>query len=64
MAKVAEINGYPGPAPVLDLATQLGLTPDQLQQVTAIFERISAAALKPQKAAGTAFSDCVLGKYG
>jgi hypothetical protein len=44
MAKAAELNGYPGPAHVLSLATQLGLTPDQHQQVTAIFERMSAAA--------------------
>jgi hypothetical protein len=44
MAKAAELNGYPGPAHVLDLATQLGLTPDQLQQVTTIFERMNAAA--------------------
>jgi hypothetical protein len=44
MAKAAELNGYPGPAHVLRLATQLGLTPDQVQQVTAIFERMSAAA--------------------
>jgi hypothetical protein len=44
MAKAAELNGYPGPAHVLDLATQLRLTPDQLQQVTAIHERMSAAA--------------------
>jgi hypothetical protein len=44
MAKAAELNGYPGPAHVLGLATQLGLTPDQFQQVTAIFERMSAAA--------------------
>jgi hypothetical protein len=26
MAKVAELNGYPGPAHVLQLANQLGLT--------------------------------------
>jgi hypothetical protein len=44
MAKAAELNGYPGPAHVLGLATQLGLTPNQLQQITAIFERMSAAA--------------------
>jgi hypothetical protein len=44
MAKAAELNGYPGPTHVLGLATQLGLTPDQLQRVTAIFERMSAAA--------------------
>jgi hypothetical protein len=44
MAKAAELNGYPGPAHVLSLARELALTPDQLQQVTAIFERMSAAA--------------------
>jgi Spy/CpxP family protein refolding chaperone len=44
MAKAAELNGYPGPAHVLTLARQLGLTESQLQQVTAIYERMSAAA--------------------
>jgi len=29
LAKVAELNGYPGPAHVLELATQLQLTPQQ-----------------------------------
>jgi hypothetical protein len=44
MAKAAELNGYPGPAHVLALAKQLALTTDQLEHVTAIFERMSAAA--------------------
>jgi Spy/CpxP family protein refolding chaperone len=44
MAKAAELNGYPGPAHVLALAAQLGLTEDQQRQVTAIFDRMSAAA--------------------
>ena len=44
MAKAAELNGYPGPAHVLALAAQLGLTENQLQRVTAIFEGMSAAA--------------------
>jgi len=44
VAKAAELNGYPGPAHGLRLATQLGLTPDQVRQATAIFERMSAAA--------------------
>jgi hypothetical protein len=43
MAKAAELNGYPGPTHVLGLATQLGLTPDQLQRVTAIFERMMSS---------------------
>ena len=49
-AKPAELNGYPGPKHVLDLAVQLKLTADQRQQVQAIFDRMSAAA-KPLGAA-------------
>jgi Spy/CpxP family protein refolding chaperone len=44
MAKAAELNGYPGPVHVLDLARELGLTADQRQQIQAIFDRMSAAA--------------------
>jgi Spy/CpxP family protein refolding chaperone len=44
MAKAAELNGYPGPVHVLTLTKQLGLTDSQQRQVTAIFERMSAAA--------------------
>src|ERR1700722_7440616 len=46
MAKAAELNGYPGPAHVLELASQLALTPDQVQQITAIRNRMSHAAKK------------------
>jgi len=44
MAKAAELNGYPGPVHVLALAKQLDLSESQLQLVTAIYERMSAAA--------------------
>jgi Spy/CpxP family protein refolding chaperone len=44
-AKAAELNGYPGPKHVLDLAQQLKLTEIQRQQVQAIFDRMSAAAM-------------------
>ena len=44
MAKAAELNGYPGPIHVLALVAQLGLTESQHREVTAIFERMSAAA--------------------
>jgi len=44
MAKAAELNGYPGPAHVLALAKELGLSESQLRQVTAIHDRMSAAA--------------------
>ena len=44
MAKAAELNGYPGPVHVLTLAQQLGVTESQHQQVTAIYDRMNAAA--------------------
>ena len=44
MAKAAELNGYPGPAHVLTLAAQLGLAESQWQEVSAIFDRMNAAA--------------------
>ena len=44
MAKAAELNGYPGPLHVLQLAAQLGLTDAQRHDVQAIFDRVSAAA--------------------
>jgi hypothetical protein len=44
MAKAAELNGYPGPAHVLQLAGPLGLTDAQRRDVQAIFNRMSAAA--------------------
>jgi Spy/CpxP family protein refolding chaperone len=44
LAKAAELNGYPGPAHVRALAKQLRLSEDQLAQITAIFDRMSAAA--------------------
>ena len=43
-AKAAELNGYPGPKHVLDLADHLKLTADQQQKIEAIFDRMSAAA--------------------
>jgi Spy/CpxP family protein refolding chaperone len=43
-AKAAELNGYPGPKHVLDFARQLKLTAAQLEQVQAIFEKMSVAA--------------------
>ncbi len=44
LAKAAELNGYPGPAHVRALAKQLRLSDEQLHQITAIFERMNAAA--------------------
>ena len=45
MAKAAELNGYPGHLHVLALARDLRLAETQVSQVTAIRNRMSAAAL-------------------
>jgi Spy/CpxP family protein refolding chaperone len=44
-AKAAELNHYPGPRHVLDLANKLALTPEQLRQTRAIFETMHAQAV-------------------
>jgi Spy/CpxP family protein refolding chaperone len=44
LAKAAELNGYPGPAHVLELSEQLALSPAQRQQTEAIFGRMQDEA--------------------
>ena len=44
LAKAAELNHYPGPRHVLDLAADLELAPGQRAEVQAVFERMQAAA--------------------
>jgi Spy/CpxP family protein refolding chaperone len=44
-AKVAELNHYPGPRHVLELAHELALTPEQTRQTRAIFETMQAQAV-------------------
>jgi Spy/CpxP family protein refolding chaperone len=44
-AKAAELNHYPGPRHVLDLAHKLALTPEQMRQTRAIFEVMQAQAV-------------------
>ena len=46
LALAAELNGYPGPRHVLDLAHELGLTPDQRAQTEALFEAMRAEAVR------------------
>ena len=53
LAKAAELNGYPGPAHVLELAKELELSPAQRAKTEAIFERMQTSA----KAAGTRLID-------
>jgi Spy/CpxP family protein refolding chaperone len=44
LAKAAELNGYPGPMHVLELAEQLKLTSEQRRDVKHAFERMKARA--------------------
>src|SRR5690606_4582975 len=43
-AKAAELNGYPGPAHVLELSEELSLTVDQRRQTEVIFSRMETSA--------------------
>lgn len=45
LARAAELNGYPGPAHVLELRDALGLTEAQRASVTAIFEAMRRRAM-------------------
>ncbi len=44
LAKAAELNGYPGPLHVLELAGELHLTPAQRATTEALFQRMQADA--------------------
>ena len=44
-AKAAELNGYPGPRHVLDLASELDLTAEQKAMTQAIWQRMNDAAV-------------------
>ena len=43
-AKVAELNGYPGPKHVLELADALHLSPEQREKTQTVFARMEASA--------------------
>ena len=45
-ALAAELNGYPGPRHVIDLADALALTPDQMAAVEALFLAMQAEAIE------------------
>lgn len=44
MALAAELNNYPGPRHVLDLADSLGLSEDQRSRVSSLFDEMAAKA--------------------
>jgi len=45
LALAAELNGYPGPAHVLELSDQLGLSAEQKARVQALFDAMKAEAV-------------------
>ena len=45
LALAAELNGYPGPSHVLELADQLALTADQRASIKAMFDSMKAEAM-------------------
>jgi hypothetical protein len=45
LAKAAELNGYPGPMHVLELAAPLQLTPEQTSKAEALFQKVKARAV-------------------
>ena len=45
LALAAELNGYPGPSHVLELADQLGLSADQRASVQRLFDSMKAEAV-------------------
>jgi hypothetical protein len=45
LALAAELNGYPGPLHVLELADRLGLSPHQRRQVQRLYDEMKAEAI-------------------
>ncbi len=43
-ARTAELNNYPGPRHVLDLQQELGLSPDQVREIQAVFDNMQTQA--------------------
>lgn len=44
LAKVAELNGMPGPAHLLEMRTEIGLTPAQVVDIEALFVHMKTSA--------------------
>jgi hypothetical protein len=45
LAKAAELNGVPGPAHLLELRTEIALTPDQVAAIEAIYAKMKIDAI-------------------
>lgn len=46
LALPAELNGYPGPLHVIQLANELGLTPDQRARIERLYEKMKSEAIR------------------
>jgi Spy/CpxP family protein refolding chaperone len=46
LALPAELNGYPGPLHVIQLANELGLTPDQRARIARLYEKMKTEAIR------------------
>ena len=46
LAKAAELNGMPGPAHLLEMKTEIALTPDQVQKIETLFNTMKQQAKK------------------
>ncbi len=45
LAKAAELNGVPGPAHLLELKNEIGLTPEQVGKIQVIYDQMKADAI-------------------
>ena len=45
LARTAELNGMPGPVHLLELKDEIALTPEQVEAITGIYERMRAKAI-------------------
>jgi hypothetical protein len=57
LALAAELNGYPGPSHVLELADKLELTADQRASVQSLFDSMKARYRQPRPTQGTPMTD-------
>ena len=52
-ARMAELNGYPGPRHLLDLSSQLNLSAQQTKEIQAVFDRTTLWQIKKNSLTST-----------
>lgn len=45
LAKAAELNGVPGPAHLLEMKTEIGLSPEQIGQIEILYQKMQQQAI-------------------